>query len=48
MRGESKVLLGGRFFLPGEGNKEYEIRTKIEQEQWLVVVGSYLENCYLV
>ena len=20
-------------FLPGEGNKEYEIRTKIEQEQ---------------
>ena len=24
---------GEEIFLPGEGNKEYEIRTKMEQEQ---------------
>ena len=26
---------GGGIFLPGEENKKYEIRTKMEQEQWL-------------
>ena len=29
---ESEILLGG-IFLPGEGNKGYEIRTKMEQKQ---------------
>ena len=24
-----------RIFVPGEGNIEYKIRTKMEQEQWL-------------
>ena len=27
------LLGGGGIFLPGEGNKEYVIRTKMEQEQ---------------
>ena len=30
--GLSEILVGW-IFLPGEGNKEYEIRTKMEQEQ---------------
>ena len=32
--GRIRNLLGrGEIFLPGEGNKEYVIRTKMEQEQ---------------
>ena len=31
--GESEILLEGGIFLPGEGNKEYEIRTKMGHEQ---------------
>ena len=37
--GWSEMLLfwggNGGIFLPGEENKKYEIRTKMEQEQWL-------------
>ena len=39
MEGWSEMLLfgggEGGIFLPGEENKKYEIRTKMEQEQWL-------------
>ena len=31
---QSEILLEGDF-LRGEGNKGYEIRTKMKQEQWL-------------
>ena len=34
MWGNRKIYLEG-IFLPGGGSKEYEIRTKMEQEQWL-------------
>ena len=33
---------GGGILLMGEGNKEYEIRTKMEQEQWLLLKMLFL------
>ena len=32
----------GGILLLGEGNKEYEIRTKMEQEQWLLLKMQFL------
>ena len=36
-----------RIFVPGEGNKEYKIRTKMEQEQWLHLKMLFLLSCNL-
>ena len=33
---------GGRIFLLGEGSKEYVVRTKMEQEQWLQIKMLFL------
>ena len=33
--GEIENFTWGKDFFLGEGNKEYEIRTKMEQEHWL-------------
>ena len=41
--GGLEILLGrGGILLLGEGNKEYEIRTKMEQEQWLLLKMLFL------
>ena len=46
-REESQILLGRGIFLLGEGNKEYEIRTKMEQEQRLQLKMLFLLGYYL-